>query len=306
MAAVPDAQTLSEIFDRAFSGSGGLPQPKLRQLAGRIGQLLRVVESAGFLHADPHPANVLVDPAGEVSIVDLARSRVSGHGPAVRRSLVRALSRMREESSRTFRRRVALAWLGSEANGEWTRRVELEATAQRIHELKDRVRVWHRTSSATEVRKGFDGRGIAVWVRDCPDVAPPGWITRRVTGPADETAQIWSTLVRAKLHRIPACEPRALALEPPHAVEYDQPIPGEPVAPTELRRANGRLKSRGLRAVTSQEDRGPFTAAPDGTALVAPHARLETADEPDPGAAHRESYHQESHRRESHHRGSSS
>lgn len=283
MAAIPGARTLSEVLRAAFGELDGLPQLELRQLAERLGLLLRQVESAGFLHADPHPANVIVDPSGELHIVDLARSRVGRHHGAVRRGLLHALSRLREECPRAFRRRVAAAWLGTNATPEWTRRVEGEATALRIRELEDRVRVWLRTSSATEVRSGFDDRGVAVWVRDCPSEAPPGWITRRVAGSAEGTGQIWSTLVRAKLHRIPACEPRALALEAPHAVEYDQPRSAEPLAPGELRRAEERLARSGLRAVTSQGDRGPFTSGPDGAALVAPHARLEALGEPSDG-----------------------
>ena len=275
MVAIPGARPLSEVFCTAFTSSTWSRQ-RLQQLAERTGALARQVEAAGFLHADPHPANVIVGQDDQLWIVDLARSRVGQSDAAVRRGLIRALSRMREHCPRTLRRRIALAWIGSGATPEWTRRIEREATALRVEEMKARVRVWMRTSSATEVRPGFDGRGEAVWVRACAAAAPAGWTTKRESGSATSTGQIWDTLVRAKLHGIPGCEPRALALTPPHAVEFD--VPKDVVAPSrhELHKAQLRLADRGLRAVAP--DDGPFIAGPSGAALVAPHAVLEATE----------------------------
>ncbi len=282
MTAVSGAQTLSEILSRAFHDPTW-PRARLRALAERIGALLRQVEAAGFLHADPHPANVIVDPQDELCLVDLARSRVERPHAAVRRGLVRALSRMREDCPRSFRRRIALAWLGPDATPEWSRRVEAEATGLRVQELEARVGVWRRTSSATEVRSALDGPGsdalgTAAWVRECPEVAPAGWVTKREVGTADETALVWKTLVRAKLHGIPACEPRAISLQSPHTVEYLRPTDDGIVGSEQRRTAEFRLAYCGLRAVAPDGD--PFVAGPDGAALLIPHARLEALEAP--------------------------
>ena len=59
MVAIPGARTLSEVLSTAFTGSTWSRQ-RLQQLAERTGALARQVEEAGFLHADPHPANVIV------------------------------------------------------------------------------------------------------------------------------------------------------------------------------------------------------------------------------------------------------
>lgn len=280
MKAIDGAQSLPSILQDLLSAKVRHPA-EAPGLADRIGGLLRSLENAEFVHADPHPGNVVVDEAGHLWIVDLARSRVGARPDAVAASIVRALSRTRELVSRTFRRRIALAWRGAKATPEWTRRIEDKATRMRIQEMTERVAVWRRTSSATEVRDGDPvpaGLGRSVWVRERPREAPPGWTTERKYGSPDETSQIWETLVRATLHGLPAVHPRALSLGPPHAVEFD--LPASAAAPTEeaQMRTRRQLAARGLSLEPLLPGAPSLLAGPDGTALIGPFTRLVELD----------------------------
>lgn len=273
MESVAGGRPLAEVLSDASSSTEAKP-PEIAALATRLGSLLRKLESAGFVHADPHPANLLVDDHGELWIVDVARSQVGASPARVQASIVRALSRTRELSTRSFRRRVALAWLGTEATPEWTRGIEAEATRLRSRELHDRVSVWRRTSSATEVRRDHGGLPHAVWVRERPQTPPRGWATRRLSGTSAEVGAVWETLVRAKLHRLPACEPRALALSHPYAVVYDAPAETRAPSREATTRLLRQLHSRGLTVEPRHIGADKLIAAPDGVACIAPTARL--------------------------------
>ncbi|QDV06224.1 3-deoxy-D-manno-octulosonic-acid kinase [Planctomycetes bacterium Poly30] len=291
MEAIRDARPLSDVledlFARPMEASGALQEP-VHRLAEQLGALLLLVEAAGFVHADPHPGNVLMDADGKLWIIDVARSRVGASGARVEASIEKALSRMRELTPRTFRRRVALAWRGVRADAEWSRRIEADATLFRVREMRERVAVWRRDSSATEVRAIHGGPGPgpgrAVHVRERGPTAPRGWMTRLESGPESHIHAIWDTLVRTKLHRLPCGEPRSLSLTAPFRVQFDMPAATSPPSPEAVRIVRQQLRDRGLTVEPLREGGERFFAGPDGIARISPFTRLvEVRESPSEG-----------------------
>lgn len=80
-------------------------------LARRLGQLLGEGHAAGVRQRDLHGGNVLIDPAGQPWVVDLARVRLGPVGTrAARQDLVRACAFLRERTTPGFRARALVAW----------------------------------------------------------------------------------------------------------------------------------------------------------------------------------------------------
>ena len=247
------------------------PTPEGRgRLARRVGELLAAAEASGLRHPDPHAGNVLVDRGGALWLVDLARARFAAHDPRrFERSLVLAAARIRDLCDARFRaviHRSLREARTSSAPLPPAGTIEARSRDLQREDVAGRVRVWRRDSTATEVVAGPPRT-----VRQRGLVAPPpeGWSTVRLDGSPAEAAEVWSTLVRATIHRLPAAVPRAVSLEAPHFVEAD--VPGSAGATTSPEAAAAlrlQLAERGLTLV------GDPLRAPDGAAIIGPSNRL--------------------------------
>lgn len=277
--AIPGARPLVDVLEDTFS------RPEkgaaLDELADGLASLARRSIRLGFLHADPHPANVLVDESGKLWIVDVARSRTGAGRRRVEASLIRALSRLRELTPSTFRLRMARAYFDGRPDAAWIKRAEARAICERVDELEARVAVWRRSSSATEVRAVDDGRSV-VHVRARSGAAASGWRAETITGSPAEIDAIWSTLVRAKLHGVPGAEPKALALDGASRwIEVEVPDLEPPLsdphrlgpAPEDIDRLQGQLRRRGL-TISNVDGALAVLRSPGGGAIVGPAARL--------------------------------
>lgn len=251
-------------------------------LARRLGDLLARVERVGLRHRDPHAGNVLVDPVGQVWLVDLARARIAGPDPGrFRRMLVRACAGLRQTSTPGFRALVYRSYLRRRletTEPPTAAEIESEARSQQRLDVTRRVDVWRRTSSATLADTTGGGQRI-IRARAAGSGPDPGWTTRRIDGDRQRVAQIWSTLVRATLHALPTARPRTLALAPPWFVELDVPEPGHvtggvTASPQHAAAFRMLLHDRGLML------EGEQLIDAEGRPYVGPAARLLTIEGP--------------------------
>ncbi len=248
----------------------GRRYPAAPALARSIGQLLAAIEAAGLRYPDPHAQNVLVDEAGALWLVDLARSRFAPHTAASMQStLVRACARLRELSSPAFRALIFRAFLRARPShlaAPDPLDIERRATLQQRQDIRRRVKVWRRDSSMTIVEQTPSKVVRARHLRDQPAA---GWRTERRECSSREASAIWAHLVRAELHRLPAARPRRLALAPPYFVEFDVPEAGGAAPGAAAREAlAAQLADRGLELI------GSPLMAEDGAAVIPPLGRL--------------------------------
>ena len=149
---VEGSQDLGATIDQRRSGR--LDDAAWRQVIERFGSLIGRAHFAGFLHADLHPKNVLVDADGTLLFVDLDRSRIEN--PLDEKKRLVNLARLwrwveREDRrapflSRTDVWRFLSRW-SAEAGGSSVREA-FEAIAR--HTRKNRV--WHRAGRTLQGR----------------------------------------------------------------------------------------------------------------------------------------------------------
>lgn len=269
LAWIEGARSLAEVVELR-----DVPGGRVR-LARRIGTLLAAVEASGLRHPDPHAGNVLVDRSGELWLVDLARARFGPPSPArFEAGLVLATARIRDLSDRRLRAVALRAFLRARTGtAPLPSGADLEARARtrQREDVAERVAVWRRESSATTVTAGSP----AVVRRRHLDAAPaPGWRTVDLGCTGEEAAAVWSTLVRAVIHRVPAAVPRAVSLGPPHRVEVDVPdAAASHLTPQAEEALRALLLDRGLLL------QGTPLVDADGNALVGPGNRLAPAED---------------------------
>lgn len=259
--------------------SGG-PGRRTR-IARASGQLFARMEAAGFAHGDPHPGNVLVDPAGTPWLMDLARARFRSNASMKLEQAAAWCAALRERDPR-FLAVAARAWRDARPQNAPSlhhESIERRARERRAKSALRRVRAWRRASTRTIVESHRGENGVAqrvVRVRE-PLTAPSGlyaapwsrgWTEERLSDGARATEAAWSTLVRAFEHGLPAALPAAVALEPPWFVEFRGPHPA-----TEAREPDARLRERlADRGLVAS---GPLLADRAGATYIGPATRFE-------------------------------
>jgi tRNA A-37 threonylcarbamoyl transferase component Bud32 len=123
--------------------------------AGALGATLARFHACGFLHRDLHPGNLLVTPAGEWIMIDVAGGSLRRPLPraAARNELVGLLGALRERTSAAWRRELWESWhkgLQSAAAPQpelkWDR-VEDAARRSRHRSVLEHADRWFRPSS---------------------------------------------------------------------------------------------------------------------------------------------------------------
>ncbi|MCA9000808.1 MAG: hypothetical protein KDB61_02710, partial [Planctomycetes bacterium] len=263
---IEGALPLPQFLDRV-----GPDRARCQRLASALGELLARLDESGFHQGDPHPGNVLVDPAGQPWLIDpTPQPLFSRRGRPGWARWVRLCAQIREHSSRAFRARVARAYEQARgpnpaptSPGERAR-LETEARAWRHREVQRRTARWLRTSGATQV-EGHVIHALNVAKGD----------VRRETYPSQAAAQsTWLQYARLTEHGIPCFPAKSLWLGVQPALESIQPTGVRPLELARDVRAIGHwlgtLHDRGLLLIDPAED--CFWTGPDGSVLVDPSA----------------------------------
>lgn len=246
------------------------------QLARALGELLALCQAQGFVHADPHPGNVLVDGHGTLWLVDLGRSRIGRSVALVIESFERGAGSLRETDGR-FLVAAYSAWRRSAARRglptlPGPSAIDRAAKAHRLAAVARRLRVWKRNSTPTAVSEE-EGRPV-VRVRNLG--AAPG--ARRIQsadyGSQSAASRAYDVLVSAHLHHLPGALPVSLALGPPWRIEFATPPDAAPTTEPPCPRLSKLLRHRGLRA------QGTLLMDKGGSTWVGPETAL--AEEPGP------------------------
>lgn len=241
-------------LDEFLSGRRPLPS-QAGDLARKLARLLAQAWSCGLVHSDLHPGNVLLDPDGELWLIDFQHAKLRDVVPPrrVHRDLVHLAAELRELVSPRFRARFLVELLRHSPAAtvealpparELARAVEDEARINHRHRVHRRQLRWTRESSSCRalasdqhvgwIRKEIEPHqersliGLAQTDFDATAVQlsngfevqeletrDSAWIAIRAQD-ASVLLEAWYTAARVREHGLPAPEP-VLMLEEPEA-----------------------------------------------------------------------------------------
>lgn len=129
----------------AAAARGALPACERQRALAAAGELVARLHALGFLHADLHPKNLLIDPDGEAWLLDLDRSRFESALDERQRAanlarLYRYVARRRARGEFAFTRADALRFLRAYAQDRQRRRAVFASVAREF----ERTLRWHQ------------------------------------------------------------------------------------------------------------------------------------------------------------------
>ncbi len=179
-----------------------------RGLATRLGRALARMHQLGLRHADLHAGNVLVDARGEPWLVDAGGAQLGAPlSPAERAaSLVVVCADVREQTSRSWRRRAWRAYLaafGETPDAQLARSLEARAQERRRSVIAHATRRWLRDSSSCVRLRGSQGpvlasRDLGLAGREVLELRP---------GSQARARRLWLAAVRLSDHGLPCARP---------------------------------------------------------------------------------------------------
>jgi tRNA A-37 threonylcarbamoyl transferase component Bud32 len=252
---IPGARSLRDLIEKNPSTeSAQCPTDSnfdRSNIAKQLGKLLAKLAAAGIEHCDLHLGNLLVDPGGQLWLLDFARSKVrSGAHPAGGyRDLVTLCASMRECSSRAEREGMldafyavhgsalaGTALAGTGGVNEFMERVELEARLERRSRILRNLGRWMRTSG---VALNFEVEGkpalCARFLSDEQRLRPFAILTgsqfaisdQRLTFQATNqkaAVQAWMSSALLYEHRIRTPRPHRILFGNSNSVEFEVPM----------------------------------------------------------------------------------
>ncbi len=232
----------SASLDDLLRGQRPWPCPP-RVIAARLGELLAALTSSHLRHPDLHPGNVLVDPLGQVFLIDLARVRPTFRS-GVHKLMLELAAGTRELASPAFRARVSQAHArvsGVDFYRRATSSFEDDARLLRRDQIHKRLARYHRPSGVmadVDSPPGLVHRDVFEQLGGkCSAMSHPAHWDTWTPAPWDDARESlfvqapltgallrrWNSAARLEAHHLPSLRPVAHFSGPDGRVVLDRP-----------------------------------------------------------------------------------